>query len=489
MTGGTAKLLLGVAAGGAAFWGVSRWRNGRAAQSKNRLDAWGAEHDEDPVEARYEDPGAPAPTPGAAKPSSERRRKRLSRAYDLVFTVHGLGIPVPYLRALAARESGLDPRDPKGLINVVRVVREDFNARHLADVAPAELKNPVTSVTIASDALRRIIESLARHHPHVENLREAWSNRHFIELLTMAWNGGWSERAGLGRVVGYLERQGQTDITLADVARAAYAAGAKHWLWNPRKLAWTRSVADLYFAELGRDIAADRVAPPVRPGAGAAAPTTGAMAKDVPTPAVLRFGRPAPAGVSLVVSSGWSRPRDGGRTHHAIDIPLPVGTPLLSIDDGVVVRAETSAQGDAGKWVGIKHPSGITARYLHLSRVDVQVGQQVRRGDWIGLSGNSGNSAGPHLHLDLRAPRDLLALIESWVGRPAGGWGPEMKPYGFSIPGESWIPVDGYAQGVQDEAAAAGIRIRGEAAASEPPRVATAAPVASPDELDAPVGG
>ncbi len=486
MKDGTAKLLLGVAAGGAAFWGVSRWRNGRAARPQDRLDQWGAEHDEEPVTPPYED--ARASSSGAERPArGGGTRKRLSRAFDLVFTVHGMGLPVPYLRALAARESGMDPLDPKGLINVVRVVLDDFNARHGTDVPPAELKNPVTNVMIASDALRRIIESYARHHPRVENLREDWSNRHFVDLLTMGWNGGWSERAGLGRVVGYLERQGQTDITLADVARAAYAAGAKHWLWDPRKLAWTRSVADLYFAELGRDIAVGRVAPPAP--AGVSASSVGAMAKDAPTPDMLRFGRPAPAGVRLVVSSGWSRPRDGGRTHHAIDLPLPVGTPILSIDDGVVVRAETSAQGDAGKWVGVKHPSGITARYLHLSRVDVQVGQQVRRGARLGLSGNSGNSSGPHLHLDLRAPLDLLVLIESWVGRPAGGWGPEMKPYGFSIPGESWVPVDDHAQVVKDEAAAAGIRLHGAEDATAPPCVAAAAPVTRPDQVDAPVGG
>ena len=46
-----------------------------------------------------------------------------------------------------------------------------------------------------------------------------------------------------------------------------------------------------------------------------------------------------PDDVRLVVSSGWSRPRDGGRSHRAIDIPLPAGTPILAIDDGVVVRA------------------------------------------------------------------------------------------------------------------------------------------------------
>ena len=65
-----------------------------------------------------------------------------------------------------------------------------------------------------------------------------------------------SEKAGVGRVARYLEDLGQTDITLADVTKHAHDAGASHWLWaHPKKVTWTRSVADLYFAERDRDAA------------------------------------------------------------------------------------------------------------------------------------------------------------------------------------------------------------------------------------------
>jgi murein DD-endopeptidase MepM/ murein hydrolase activator NlpD len=483
MKDSTAKVLLGVVAGGAAIWGVSRWRNGKKGTA-DRRDAWGDDHDEEPIEPRYDD----AREPGATQqtPSSRRASRALTRSFDQIFTVYGLGLPVPYLRALAARESGLDPLDPKGLINVVRVVREDFNALHGANVAPSDLKNPVVNVMIASDALRRIIDSLAHHHPDVPNLREDWSNRHFVELLTFGWNAGWSESAGLGRVATYLERQGHTDITLAAVARAAYPAGAKHWLWNPKKVAWTRSVADLYFDELARDVAAGRMARPSSLSAGIA--TAGAWSSSTPAPDALRFGRPVSDDVRLVVSGGWPRPRDGGRVHRALDLPLPAGTPILAIDAGTVVHVESDERSAAGKWIAVKHASGITSRYLHLSRTDVAIGQQLDRGEQLGLSGDTGNSSGPHLHLDLRAPLDMLVLIESWVGRPAGGWGSEMKPFGYSIPGESWIPVDEYRPIVIEEAAAAGIRLHGTTDA-EPPLVATAAPVAHPEQADEPVGG
>jgi hypothetical protein len=230
--------LLWLAAGAGAVWAVSHWRTGA-----QRDASFGDEHDEDEVEVVRDD------------------SKGLTRKFDAAFEKHGRGLPVPYLRALAARESGMREKDPKGLINVVRVVREDFNERHGTAHRPQDLQDPIVSITIAADTLRRIIDSYARNHPAVPNLREDWANRHFVELLTFGWNAGYSEKAGVGHVVDYLERQGQTEITLAMVAKNAQAAGASHWLWaHPKKVSWTRSVGDLYFAERARDAAKPAVA-------------------------------------------------------------------------------------------------------------------------------------------------------------------------------------------------------------------------------------
>ena len=176
-------------------------------------------------------------------------------------------------------------------------------------------------------------------------------------------------------------------------------------------------------------------------------------------PLLLDFGRPVATDVRALVSSGWARPRHN-RIHRALDIPLPVGTPILVIDAGTVIRVESEDRGDAGRWVAVRHPSGVTSRYLHLSRTLVQHGQVVARGERIGLSGNTGSSAGPHLHLDLRVPLAMLAEIERAVGRPRTGWGPEMRPFGHSIPGEPWIPVDEHRAVVKREAAEVGIPIR-----------------------------
>jgi hypothetical protein len=236
--------LLWLAGGAGAVWAISRWRT-RAA----RDEAWGADHDEDDVEVLHDD------------------SKGITRKYDSLFAKHGRELPLPYLRALAARESGMREKDPKGLINVIRVVREDYNERHGTTYQPGDLQDPVVSITIAADVLRRIIDGYARKHPNVPNLQEDWSNRHFIELLTFGWNAGMSESAGVGRVARYLEDRGQTDITLADVTKHAQDAGASHWLWaHPKKVTWTRSVADLYFAEKDRD-ASRPVSHPAQVGA------------------------------------------------------------------------------------------------------------------------------------------------------------------------------------------------------------------------------
>lgn len=172
---------------------------------------------------------------------------------------------------------------------------------------------------------------------------------------------------------------------------------------------------------------------------------------------VLDFGRPVAPNVRAVVSSGWSKPRGGGkRAHRALDIPLREGTEILALADGEVTRVRFNEDPDAGLLVAVTHPAGIVSRYLHLSKPLVKVGQRVRRGDVVALSGNTGNSAGPHLHLDVRAPLALLAPIAGVIGMPRPGWGAAMRET-FSIPGEPFVPVDEYRSGVRADAGRAGI--------------------------------
>lgn len=86
--------------------------------------------------------------------------------------------------------------------------------------------------------------------------------------------------------------------------------------------------------------------------------------------------------------------------HAGIDMAGPVGTPIYATADGVVGRAQVV--GAYGNLVELEHGAGIVTRYGHLSRMLVQAGTRVRRGQLIGLMGSTGRSTGSHLHYEVR---------------------------------------------------------------------------------------
>lgn len=191
---------------------------------------------------------------GALTPSA---RRLAPRAFDAIFTAHGQGIPVPYLRSLALHESNLNPRaitgGASGLFQVIEIVRTDFNARAGTTYTRQDLLDPAVNTTIAASALAAILRSYAQHHPRVANLKADWRNPQFVALLTFGWNAGWSERAGVGRVAQYLEQRGVVDLTIDAVHKAAQAAGASPHLANAKKVAWSKAVVMQYFRELAAE--------------------------------------------------------------------------------------------------------------------------------------------------------------------------------------------------------------------------------------------
>ncbi len=114
-----------------------------------------------------------------------------------------------------------------------------------------------------------------------------------------------------------------------------------------------------------------------------------------------QFGKPLMGHLSVSDKFGWRRHPVTGKMHkhNGVDLKAKHGTPVLSVYDGVVVRA--SRYSGYGHCIDIKHPSGYTSRYAHLSRYNVSVGSRVRKGQQIGNVGSSGLSTGPHLHLEL----------------------------------------------------------------------------------------
>lgn len=87
--------------------------------------------------------------------------------------------------------------------------------------------------------------------------------------------------------------------------------------------------------------------------------------------------------------------------HHGMDFTAPTGTPIYATGDGKVIRADNSARG-YGNHVRIDHGYGYITLYAHMSKIKVRVGQKVKRGDVIGLVGNTGKSKGPHCHYEVR---------------------------------------------------------------------------------------
>jgi murein DD-endopeptidase MepM/ murein hydrolase activator NlpD len=91
------------------------------------------------------------------------------------------------------------------------------------------------------------------------------------------------------------------------------------------------------------------------------------------------------------------------RMHHGIDVVMPIGTPVFATGDGFV--SDAGYDRGYGRFIEITHPlTGYVSFYAHLSEVSrtVRVGSKVERGQQIALSGNTGQSTGPHLHYEVR---------------------------------------------------------------------------------------
>lgn len=95
-----------------------------------------------------------------------------------------------------------------------------------------------------------------------------------------------------------------------------------------------------------------------------------------------------------------SAPLPGASTNHgAVDIGTPIGTNVYACESGTIETATNA--GNAGNMVTINHGNGFVSKYMHLSEFKVKKGETVNKGQIIALSGNTGNSTGPHLHFQL----------------------------------------------------------------------------------------
>jgi len=113
------------------------------------------------------------------------------------------------------------------------------------------------------------------------------------------------------------------------------------------------------------------------------------------------------------ITRGIVEPGGTEEAHTGLDIAVTIGTPVRAAGGGTV--AEVGSDAEYGQFVVVTHPDGYQTKYGHLSRALVSPGAVVGAGEVIALSGNSGRSTAPHLHLELRrgdATIDPLTMVK-----------------------------------------------------------------------------
>lgn len=103
--------------------------------------------------------------------------------------------------------------------------------------------------------------------------------------------------------------------------------------------------------------------------------------------------RPVAGSLSSLFGMRW------GALHAGIDFAEPLGTPIASVTDGVVIEAGPAS--GFGMWVRVQQDDGTVGVYGHVNDILATVGQQVRAGDIIATVGDRGYSTGPHLHYEV----------------------------------------------------------------------------------------
>ena len=103
------------------------------------------------------------------------------------------------------------------------------------------------------------------------------------------------------------------------------------------------------------------------------------------------------------------------KMHFGMDFTAKRGTPVYATGNGVVKRADSRSSG-FGKHIRIDHGFGYISLYAHLSKYNVRRGQKVKRGDIIGYVGNTGRSAGPHLHYEIIKDNKKINPLNFYYG-------------------------------------------------------------------------
>ncbi|MFJ8536647.1 M23 family metallopeptidase [Streptomyces sp. NPDC093591] len=111
--------------------------------------------------------------------------------------------------------------------------------------------------------------------------------------------------------------------------------------------------------------------------------------------------------LSAAFGSGGAR---WANQHTGQDFAVPIGTPVRAVGDGRVVRV--SCGGAFGMEIVVRHADGYYTQYAHLASAAVDQGERVDTGQWIGQTGTTGNSTGPHLHFEVRITAEMGSAVD-----------------------------------------------------------------------------
>jgi murein DD-endopeptidase MepM/ murein hydrolase activator NlpD len=153
---------------------------------------------------------------------------------------------------------------------------------------------------------------------------------------------------------------------------------------------------------------------------------TGPNAMNTPTPRGLAMGLSPPGANRL---GGFRVGGTNVQLHEGVDLVAAVGTPVYAAGDGIVVGAEP--KGRYGNWIEIEHPGKLATVYGHLSAfaTGITAGSEVKRGELIGFTGNTGRTTGPHLHFEVRVNGRPTNPIGNAALKHAQLRGPDMVKF------------------------------------------------------------
>jgi murein DD-endopeptidase MepM/ murein hydrolase activator NlpD len=182
-------------------------------------------------------------------------------------------------------------------------------------------------------------------------------------------------------------------------AAAAAAADAAQQAQVAADQAAAQQAADAA-AQAAAQIAAQQAAAQAAAAQAAADQARAAAAEAASRSAVRASGWVSPVAGGYQLTAGFG---DGGSHwssghHTGQDFAVPIGTPVHAVGDGTVISAGLA--GPYGNRIQVRHGDGTVTTYNHLSRI-VVAGGPVSAGQVIGLSGNTGNTTGPHLHFEV----------------------------------------------------------------------------------------